>query len=306
MINRLAAAVARPLGMLAVLLLAACAGTVQDASAPSPSPSNPPLQAVVATAISDQCAPCTVVGKDRRLPLGIVDSNGVPVADVTVRAQVFSVPAGAAAPTALGPVVDAPYHGDLLQGKGVYVLHQTFDRPGIYKVLVQATKGAVSATTAAAFTVLAADPGIAVGTPAPPTKNQLQSEGKDISTIDTGVPPDDMHYITIASALAAHHAMVIFFGSPGFCQTKTCAPEVDVVKKLEATYRPRGVDFVHIETYKGGRPDAARTVSDEFNQWKLTSDPWVVVVDKQGRVADKFDGPTTADEIDPVVAQVSS
>jgi len=31
-----------------------------------------------------------------------------------------------------------------------------------------------------------------------------------------------------------------------------------------------------------------------------------VVVDKQGRVADKFDGPTTADEIDPVVARVSS
>ena len=306
MSKRLTIGAARLAGLVAVPLLAACGGPVQDAAAPSPSAQNAPLQAVVATAISDQCAPCTVIGKDRRLPLGIVDTNGVPVADVQVRAQVFSVPAGSAAPSAVGPVVDAPYHGDLLQGKGVYVLHQTFVQPGIYKVLVQATKGAVSATTEAAFTVLAADPGIAVGAPAPPTKNQLQSQVKDISTIDTGVPPDDMHYITIASALAAHHAMVIFFGSPGFCQTKTCAPEVDVVKKLELTYRPKGVDFVHIETYKGGRPDAGRTVSDEFNQWKLTSDPWVVVVDRQGRVAGKFDGPTTADEIDPVVAQVSS
>lgn len=306
MIKRLAASATRPAGLIAVLLLAACGGTVQEGSTPSPSPSNAPLQAVVATAVSDQCAPCTLVGKDRRLPLGIVDGNGVPVAGATVRAQLFSVPAGSAAPKPLGPVVDAPYHGELLQGKGVYVLHQTFDSPGIYKVVVQASKGAVSATTEANFTVVSTDPGIAVGSPAPPTNNQLASQVKDISTIDTGVPPDDMHYTTIAAALAAHHPMVAFFGSPGFCQTKTCAPEVDVVKALEARYRARGVDFFHVETYKGGRPDANKTVSAEFDQWKLTSDPWVIVVDKQGNVADKFDGPTTADEIDPVVARVSS
>ena len=306
MIKRLATGVARPAGLVAVLLLAACGGTLQDASNPSPSPSAPPLQAVVATAISDQCAPCTVVGKDRRLPLGIVDANGVPVADATVKAQVFSVPAGSAAPQPLGPAVDAPYHGDLLQGKGVYVIHQTFATPGIYKVVVQASKGALSASTEANFTVVASDPGIAVGAAAPATNNQLASQVKDISTIDTGVPPDDMHYTTIAAALAAHHPIVIFFGSPGFCQTKTCAPEVDVVKSLEAKYKAAGVDFVHIETYKGGRPDANRTVSDEFNQWKLTSDPWVFVIDKRGNVADKFDGPTTADEIDPVVAQAAA
>ena len=305
MIKRLATPVARPGALVALLLLAACGGSVQDASGPSPSPSSAPLQAVVATAISDQCAPCTVVGKDVRLPLGIVDPNGVPVADATVKAQVFSVPAGSSAGRPLGPPVDAPYHGDLLQGKGVYVIHQTFATPGIYRVVVQASKGATSATTEANFTVVATDPGIAVGSPAPATNNLLASQVKDISTIDTGVPPDQMHYTTIAAAEAAHHAVVIFFGSPGFCQTKTCAPEVDVVKSLQAKYQAKGVDFVHIETYKGGRPDANRTVSDEFNQWKLTSDPWVFVVDKQGRVAAKFDGPTTADEIDPVVALVS-
>ncbi|HEV1998413.1 MAG TPA: hypothetical protein VGR61_09835 [Candidatus Dormibacteraeota bacterium] len=306
MINRPAKISVRPAGLFAVLLMAACGGTVQEVPGPSPSPSNAPLQAVVATAVSDQCAPCTLVGKDRRLPLGIVDGNGVPVADVKVRVQVFSVPSGSAAPIPLGPVVDAPYHGELLQGKGVYVVHQTFDSAGIYKVVVQASKGTISAATEANFTVVATDPGIAVGSPAPPTNNQLASQVKDISTIDTGVPPDDMHYTTIAAALAAHHPVVVYFGSPGFCQTKTCAPEVDVVKALEARYRAMAVDFVHIETYKGGRPDANRTVSDEFNQWKLTSDPWVIVVDKQGKVAAKFDGPTTSDEIDPVVAQAAS
>jgi hypothetical protein len=306
MINRLSRRAAAAAGLTLLLLLAACGGAVEDATAPRPSPSSPPLQAVVATAISDQCAPCTLVGKDRRLPLGILDANGVPVADATVKAQVFTVPPGSATGTALGPAVDAPYHGELLQGKGVYVIHQTFVTPGIYQVVVRAAKGQLSSTTEAHFTVVSADPGIAVGSPAPATNNPLASQVTDLSTIDTGVPPDDMHYTSIVTALSAHHPIVIFFGSPGFCQTKTCAPEVDVVKKLEATYRAKGVDFVHIETYKGGRPDAKTTISDEFNQWKLTSDPWVIVVDRQGLVAGKFDGPTTADEIDPVVARVAA
>lgn len=286
--------------------LAGCGGPVQDANAPSPSPAGASLQVAVATAISDQCAPCTVVGKDRRLPLGILNRDGVPVADARVRAQVFRVPPGNSQAQPLGPALDAPYEGDLLEGKGVYVLHQTLDTPGIYKVVAAAMKGSDAATTEASFQVLASDPGIAVGAMAPPSHNLTTGQVSDISVIDTGVPPDDMHYTTIADALVAHHPMVIFFGSPGFCQTKTCAPEVSVVKVLEAKYRlQKGIDFIHIETYKGGRPDASRTLNSVFDQWKLTTDPWVFVVDREGRVAAKFDGPTTAAEIDPDVARVA-
>jgi hypothetical protein len=286
--------------------LAACGGPVQDATAPSPTPAAAALQVAVATAISDQCAPCTVIGKDRRLPLGILNRDGVTVADAQVQAQVFKVPPGSAQPQPLGPVVNAPYKGDLLEGKGVYVIHQTFDTPGIYKVVAAARKGADSATTEAAFQVLAADPGTPVGAPAPPSHNLTAAQVSDISTIDTGVPPDDMHYTSVADALAAHHPVVIFFGSPGFCQTKTCAPEASVVKVLEAKYRQKGVDFIHIETYKGGRPDANKTLNPEFDQWKLTTDPWVFVIDRGGKVAAKYDGPTTADEIDPDVAGVAA
>ena len=300
----LAAAVSRLGWLVLPVTLAACGGTVQDAGAPSPSPV-PALQGVVATAISDQCAPCTIVGTDRRIPFGILDRNGIPVADATVKVQVFLLKPGTNQGTPVGPLLDAPYKGDLMEGKGVYVIHQTLATPGIYGAVVRASKGSLSANTETHFQVLASDPGIAVGAAAPPTRNKLASQVSDISTIDTGVPPDDMHYTTIADALAAHHPLVIFFGSPGFCQTKTCAPEVNAVKVLEAKYRAKGVDFVHIETYKGGRPDATKTISDEFHQWKLTTDPWVFVVGRDGNVAAKFDGPTTADEIDPVVAQVA-
>ena len=295
----------RAAAILALGALAGCGGPVAS-PVDSPSPSNAaPLQVVIITAPSDQCAPCVVIGKDRRIALAIVDKDGVPVPGATVRAQLYSVPPGKAAPQPLGPAVDAPYRGELLQDKGVYVLHQTFDTPGIYRVLAQASKGALAATTAANFQVIATDPGIPVGAPAPLTRETLASQVTDISTIDTGLKPDDMHYTTTADAVAAHHGIVAFFGSPGFCQTKTCAPEVEVVKTLEAKYRARGVDFIHVETYKGGRPDANKTVNPIFDQWKLTTDPWVIVVDRSGLVSAKFDGPATADEIDPFVAPLA-
>jgi hypothetical protein len=98
---------------------------------------------------------------------------------------------------------------------------------------------------------------------------------------------------------------VIYFGAPGFCRSKNCGPESDVVKSLEPGYRPKGVDFVHIETYKGGTPDnsdlSKATLSPTFDEWKLSSDPWIFIVDKNGLVSAKFDGPTGADEIEAVL-----
>jgi hypothetical protein len=243
-----------------------------------------------------------VKGQDRRLAIGILNADGVPVGGgVTVRVQVFLLPPGGT-PSAVGAAVAAPYEGTLLQDKGVYVIHQTFTTAGFYNVAVAASKGSLSSTTTAAFTVIDADPGIPVGSPAPRSQNPTASEVSNIRQLDTNIPPDEMHYTSIAAAITAHHPVVIYFGSPGHCVSKTCAPEVEAVKSLVPTYKPKGVDFVHIETYKGGDPDntdlSKATVSPTFLEWRMPGDPWVVLVDKNGLVAAKFDGPTAPDEIE--------
>ena len=246
-----------------------------------------------------------VKGTSRRLAVGILNADGIPVGGgVTVRVQVYILPAGGTT-TAVGPVLDAPYEGTMLQNKGVYVIHQTLATAGFYNVVVSATKGALHSVTTAAFQVIDSDPGLPVGSPAPPSQNPTAAQVANIRQVDTGVPPDDMHYTSIATALAAHHPLVIYFGSPGFCKSQTCAPEQAAVASLEPAYKPKGVDFVHIETYKGGTPDntdlTKATISPTFDEWKLTSDPWVFVVDKNGLVAAKFDGPTGPDEIEAVL-----
>jgi hypothetical protein len=289
--------------LLAGALLSACGGTVIDTNpSPSGSPSKPALQSVVASAAAAECAPCVVKGPDRRLAVGILNADGVPAGGgITVRIQVFLLPPGGT-PTAIGATVDAVYEGTLLQDKGVYVIHQTFTKAGFYNVAVAASKGSLASTTTAAFTVIDADPGIPVGAPAPRSQNPTASQVSNIRQIDTNIPPDDMHYTSIAAAIAAHHPLVIYFGSPGHCISKTCAPEVEAVKSLQPTYRPKGVDFVHIETYKGGDPDSTdlskATPSPTFVEWKMPGDPWVILVDKNGVVAAKFDGPTAPDEIE--------
>src|SRR2546430_12788406 len=120
------------------LALAACGGGLDQGSgaSPSPAPSTPALQSTVVS--SD-----IVTGRDQRVAIGILNANGVPVPGVNVTVQLFTLPApGAGQPQALGPAVAAAYKGELLQGKGVYVLHQTFSQPGNYTARVTATKGA--------------------------------------------------------------------------------------------------------------------------------------------------------------------
>jgi hypothetical protein len=274
----------------------------------------PALQAAVA---SSQ----VLVGQNQRVAIGVVNAQGTPVAYLKVTAQVLTLPPGGAGQAkALGPPQDAPYNGgtpghDVLQGKGVYVIHQTFSVPGFYRVQVHASdaKSGVTTNTQASFQVLNSDPGIPVGSAAPKTQNPTGDPAKDPS-LDTGVPPDDMHYTTVAAAIAAHHPVVVYLGTPAFCKTKTCGPVDDVVKAVEPSFRPaKGVDFVHIETYKGGQPDNTdlnkATVNPYFAEWfsdkNAESDPWVYVINKDGLVAAKFDGPTGTDELNSAIAAVA-
>ncbi len=296
---------------LATLALGACDATSGTGATPTTSPA-PGLQAVIVSSASSSgpCGgvACGVVGPNQRIGLLVTDPTGGVISGATVIAQVFTVPAsGGGQAQAIGPQQRAAYHGQGIESpdqginRGVYSIYLSFDKPGQYHVAVQATMGPLKAQSDLSYLVLGQDPGIAVGSPAPRSQNPTAAEVADISTIDTATPPTDMHYTSIAAAIAAHHVTAIYMGTPGFCQSRTCAPELDAVKAVEASYRARGVDFVHVEVYKGGRPDNAdfskATQSPTFTEWKLDTEPWVMLVDKSGNLAYKFSGATGGDEI---------
>jgi hypothetical protein len=107
---------------------------------------------------------------------------------------------------------------------------------------------------------------------------------------------------------------LVIFSTPAFCATRTCGPALDIVKLAAADYTD-DVAFIHVEPYElqlvEGRAqlvlddDNRPVVVDAVLEWGLPTEPYIVVVDGDGRVAAKFEGVAAEDEIEAALAQVA-
>ena len=69
-----------------------------------------------------------------------------------------------------------------------------------------------------------------------------------------------------------------------------------MVNSVKAVYRQLKdqVNFIHIEVYKTFNP---LVYADEMEQWRLVSEPWTFVLDKNGKVAARLGGPVSPREL---------
>jgi len=277
-------------GVALALLLAAC----DSSAATGPSPTSSSLQAVVA-------ASELVVGTQVRVPIGITDHN-TPVSDATVHVRSFSLNGNTGT---LKGESDAPFKGEGLQGGGIYVAHLTFDKPGAWGVEIMASRPSGAHTTVQlpmAVLALPVVPG--VGQPAPATHNPTVRDVADVETIDSGRPVDDMHQLSIADAIQQHRPALVVFATPAFCTSNTCGPEVKVVQGLEPAYRDR-LAFIHVEIYRDFKPDPAKKqLAQAVIDWRLTTEPWVFLIDSKGVIQSRFEGATASDELKTAVDQL--
>jgi hypothetical protein len=269
--------------LLAIFLLAACGQSPTGEGQPSAAPE---LQGeIVASEI--------VLGSDR-LPLGILDHN-TPVNDaiVHVRAAILrsdnSLQQKAQA--------DAPFKGDGLEGKGVYVARIPFDIAGNWMAVITAQRpNGQHAVIRLPFSVVAHSIVPDVGQSAPASANPTIKQVPDISYIDSGNPPDDMHQISIADAIAQHRPALVVFASPALCVSQICGPEVHAVQTLEPAYKNR-LAFIHVEPYQLKPQPSIQVLTPTMAQWRLQTEPWVFLIDAHGIIRARFEGPTGADEI---------
>jgi hypothetical protein len=75
---------------------------------------------------------------------------------------------------------------------------------------------------------------------------------------------------------------------------------VDVVRTLLPTYGTQVV-FTHQEIW---RDAAAHQFFPTVVEWNLQTEPWIYVVDGKGVIRAKFEGPTTAREIEAALQQI--
>ena len=230
---------------------------------------------------------------EQRVPIGILDRN-TPVNDAKVRVRAYrdveSDP--------LKTESDAPFKGEGLEGKGVYVARLKFGAAGRWIGEITAQRPARQPTVLRIqLNVNAASTIPAPGMPAPLSRNLTIKDVKDVRDIDSGTPPNDMHELSIAEAIAQHRPTLVVFATPAFCQSATCGPQVHAVQQLEPAYRDR-LAFIHVEVFENFRPDPSKMrLSRTMVEWRLESEPWVFLIDSGGIIRAAFEGPTATDEL---------
>jgi hypothetical protein len=178
--------------------------------------------------------------------------------------------------------------------KSVYVSDVPFTSKGRRVVIALARlDGRLVASTAIALNVAGAG-----GPPRPgekairidtPTKAQVG----DVSKIDTRIPPDTMHDENFADVLGKK-PIVLVFATPALCKSRVCGPIVDAVEQLKSQYGGRAA-FIHMEIYKDN--DLSKGYRPQVRAWRLPSEPWTFMIDRQGNVVASFEGAASVAEL---------
>ncbi|MEA2672367.1 MAG: hypothetical protein QOG45_2587 [Chloroflexota bacterium] len=273
----------RAVTALLAALLAGCGES--QASLPGSSSAGGPVSLVVQPTITE-----LLTGTDR-IGLALLDKAGKPVTG----AQVSMVVQGIGGVDEHRPLRDiGPEYG----GIPVYTGTANFPQVGVYRLLVSAILPG-GRTGGGTISVRVSDkgPGLAIGAHAPAVRQPILGDpGVTIGQIDSGNPPDAWHTATVADGLARHRPMVLYFGEPGFCKSRTCGPTVQILQQFAQRYGDRLL-VEHIEDHFPAGPDEGARDNPGFTAFGLATDPWIYFVNADGVISDRFEGPATVSDL---------
>jgi hypothetical protein len=232
-----------------------------------------------------------------RLMFSFLDAKNVPIAspDRTVEVQLFDLGADPAKPVAEGK---ATFIWAIEDAVGVYVFDADLKTAGAYGAqFTTAEEDGAPESIRVGFDVQPTTSVVAVGQDAPASDTPtLADVGGDLARISTDPAPVKAFYETsIADAVAAGDPFVVAFATPKFCTSKQCGPTLDRLKPIAA--RHPGVTAINVEPYQlefrdgqlqpiltNGQLTPAQATTD----WRLPTEPWVFVVDKNGVVTESY------------------
>jgi hypothetical protein len=254
----------------------------------------------------------------QRVQVGIVasDANGIRFVTQGTIDLAFSYlgPDGGAEP-AVGPTTTADYvpvpgtdaSGDaptITSGaRGVYEAEDvTFDEPGIWRATMSIEIDGVARRLTADFGVDATSQIPAPGMPAPKTENlTVASKGVRKGAIDSmavsggKIPDTELHEWTIADAIEQGRPALVLIGTPAYCESQFCGPEVTEVQRLAAEHPDRAV-YIHLEVWKDydAQPQVVNKGAADWLLRKLPdgspemTEPWLFLIGPDGIIADRW------------------
>jgi hypothetical protein len=255
-------------------------------------------------------------GSPQRVQVGVIarDANGVRfLTQGTVAVSFAFLGADGGSAPVEGPSATAAYvpvpgteggGGEpVLSGtsRGVYEADDVvFDRPGVWRTNLRFPLDGVDRELDATFSVADRSPIPAPGDRAPRTRNlTIDSKGADPASIDSmaagggEIPDPDLHRWTIADAIDQGRPALVLFGTPAYCESRFCGPEVTELERLASEHPDRAV-YVHIEIWKDYE---SQVVNEAAADWLLVRgpdgsvdliEPYLFLIGADGRIVDRW------------------
>ena len=187
----------------------------------------------------------------------------------------------------------------------LYVVDVDLPGPGTYWLLAEPVDASKKIQALGNVVVEGSPAAPAVGEKAIPSATPTASTVAEAKKISTASPPDlALLRSSIAEAMAAKVPFVVAFATPEFCSSRTCGPVVEVVGSVAEKFAGRDTRFIHVEIYEDNDP--ANGVNQWVEEWKLPTEPFTFVVDRQGIVRAKFEGAFSPRELERAVKAVSN
>jgi hypothetical protein len=174
--------------------------------------------------------------------------------------------------------------------------------PGPWIFGSQVDVGGTRVAGTAALQVVATASVAPVGSTAVSVKTPVATTEAGLLEICTRQPPDTMHDMSLDVALANGKPTVVCFATPLLCTSQVCGPVVDEVLAVRDAVGARKANFIHVEEFLPGPthtppPATYENQSAGFRAWGLQTEPWTFVIDTDGIVRTRFQGPCVASQI---------
>ena len=254
-----------------------------------------------------------------RLSFTIQDARGRIRGDLTVRVAIYDIAIDPDTPVSEQSAEFVPYgaesplpedhvhaEGASLSdnahhvGAGVYVVRAFFPRPGTWGLefsIVPSDGSGGEEQVLFRMAVRERSAAPAPGEAAIVTRSRTLADEPELRRLTSDPTPEPgLYQLSIDEALANDRPLVLIFATPAFCHSRTCGPSVDVVK---AVWRDHAgaLDAIHVEVFENPEaPEALREVP-AFLAWDLPSEPWVFVIDGEGRIFSVYEGTITEREL---------
>lgn len=180
-----------------------------------------------------------------------------------------------------------------------WVFYPTIAEPGFWAVATRLTldDGTVY-TPGFVVEILEETASLPLNSDAPPSQNKTIHSEPDLTKLSSGGEPNPALYqMTVAEALETERPTVVGFITPGLCQTRWCGPTLESVAALQNEMGDVA-NFIHVEVYDDFQE---LTLVPEMAEWGLLTEPWIFVLDENGRIVAKLGGPVSPRELQEVL-----